>query len=63
MSQRQMPGLSEKTKDTLEATLANVNIILTMINSLGSMNKALGRFTDCPRPRHKFKRGGEAFRC
>ena len=56
-SQKQVPELSRKTNDTLEATLANLNNnMLTMVNSLGSMSKALERFTDRPRPSKRHKR-------
>jgi len=44
------PSRSEIANDSLEKTLANLNNgMLTVVNSLGSMSKALERF-DCPRP-------------
>ena len=45
------PSGSETANDSLEKTLANLNSnMLTVVNSLGSMSKALERFADCPRP-------------
>ena len=56
-SQKQVPELSRKTNDKLEATLANLNNnMLTMVNSLGGMSRALERFTDRPSPSKRHKR-------
>ena len=51
------PSRSEIANDSLEQTLANLNSnMLTVVNSLGSMSKALERFADFPRPSKRQKR-------
>ena len=51
------PSRSEIANDSLEQTLANLNSnMLTVVNSLGSMSKALERFADYPRPSKRQKR-------
>ena len=51
------PSRSEIANDSLEKTLANLNNnMLTVVDSLGSMSKALERFADCPRPSKRQKR-------
>lgn len=51
------PSKSEIANDSLEQTLANLNSnMLTVVNSLGSMSKALERFADCPRSSKRQKR-------
>ena len=51
------PSRSEIANDSLEQTLANLNSnMLTVVNSIGSISKALERFVDCPRPSKRQKR-------
>lgn len=51
------PSGSEITNDLLKKTLANLNSnMLMVVNSLGSMSKALERFADCSRPSKRQKR-------
>ena len=51
------PSRSEIANDSLEKTLANLNNnMMTVVDSLGSMSKALERFADCPRPSKRQKR-------
>ena len=51
------PSRSEITNNLLEKSLANLNSnMLTVVNSLGPMSKALERFADCPRPSMRQKR-------
>lgn len=51
------PSRSEIANYSLEQTLANLNSnMLTVVNSLGSMSKALERFADYPRPSKRQKR-------
>lgn len=73
-SPAEWPSRSEIAIDSLEQTLENVNSnMLTVVNSLGSMSKALERLSNWPRPskrqktrwivwlRQKFKRWGKKF--
>lgn len=51
------PSRSEIANDSLEKTLANLNNnMMTVVDSLGSMSKALERFAHCPRPSKRQKR-------
>ena len=51
------PTRSKIANDSLEETLANLNSNMpTVVYSLGSMSKALGRFADCPRSSKREKR-------
>ena len=55
-SSRQTPEIACKPNDTLETTLANLNNnMLTMVNSISTMSKALERFSDRPRPSKRRK--------
>ena len=51
------PSRSEIANDSLEKTLENLNNnMMTVVDSLGSMSKAVERFADCPRPSKRQKR-------